>query len=308
MQQYIHVYPATSGDFIISGRSLCIAFSGYKDPKDQFCNWINNRVKTLGLVENTDYIKTKIQHPDTGRKVLEYVLTIDAAILLAKEDRSPWAEGELTRIKNGETDEPTESPVHVNQVNDDTNPPTPAGDTQPVERDENDEQLTPAQRLLKQAIAAVEAEKNHKPSNVETRLVELEGKLDAVLTFFQLASQTLFSKTGTAITTVSAKVAFEIANTKPDDAALLVSDSDRPVNPESTRGKVVEIVKAYGQSKNIEYRRVWTWLYGQMLAIYDFNAALHRTNTKEPYIEAVEREGQIDNLHAIASKYLQTAS
>lgn len=53
----------------------------FLESKQQFTNWINNRIKKYGFIENQDYIvfNSFIKNPEGGRPLDEYVLTLDCA-------------------------------------------------------------------------------------------------------------------------------------------------------------------------------------------------------------------------------------
>lgn len=170
---------------------------------------------------------------------------------------------------------------------------------------EKEENLTPAQQLLRQAQALVEAEKEalQQPTEYEFRLQAVERKLGVVLDLFRAASEVLFG-TPESERVLDGKVTFEVASIESLPNAL-VAEGDTPTDPETTRAKLVQIVRAYGVQRNIKHRNVWTWLYQKLHEFYGFNAALHRQSEKELYLDVVERCNQIENLYAIAKRYLE---
>ena len=53
----------------------------FLESKQEFANWIKNRIDKYGLVENEDYVVFDkfVKNPNGGRPQIEYVLSIDAA-------------------------------------------------------------------------------------------------------------------------------------------------------------------------------------------------------------------------------------
>ena len=53
----------------------------FLESKQEFANWIKNRIEKYDLVENVDYVvfDKSVKNPNGGRPQIEYALTIDAA-------------------------------------------------------------------------------------------------------------------------------------------------------------------------------------------------------------------------------------
>jgi len=61
---------------VVSARELHF----FLESKQEFANWIKNRISKYGLIENQDYVLIdKVIKNQTGRPIIEYALTIDAA-------------------------------------------------------------------------------------------------------------------------------------------------------------------------------------------------------------------------------------
>ena len=65
------------GQQAVSAREL----HSFLDSKQEFSNWIKNRIEKYGLVENQDFevFDNFIKNPNGGRPLTEYALTVDAA-------------------------------------------------------------------------------------------------------------------------------------------------------------------------------------------------------------------------------------
>lgn len=66
-----------NGKSVVRARDL----HQFLESKQEFANWIKNRIEKYGLVENEDYVvfDNLIKNPQGGRPQIEYALTIDAA-------------------------------------------------------------------------------------------------------------------------------------------------------------------------------------------------------------------------------------
>ena len=66
-----------NGKSVVGARDL----HQFLESKQEFANWIKNRIEKYGLVENEDYVvfDNLIKNPQGGRPQIEYALTIDAA-------------------------------------------------------------------------------------------------------------------------------------------------------------------------------------------------------------------------------------
>lgn len=89
MQQLIPVTPRPIGQQTVptvNAREL----HTYLESKQDFSNWINNRIKQYGFVENTDYLLNKIivQVPSGKKYKNEYFLTLDMAKELSMVERT----------------------------------------------------------------------------------------------------------------------------------------------------------------------------------------------------------------------------
>lgn len=89
MQQLIPVTPRLIGQHTVpavNAREL----HAYLESKQDFSNWINNRIKQYGFAENTDYLLNKIivQVPSGKKYKNEYFLTLDMAKELSMVERT----------------------------------------------------------------------------------------------------------------------------------------------------------------------------------------------------------------------------
>ena len=89
MQQLIPVTPRPIGQHTVpavNAREL----HAYLESKQDFSNWINNRIKQYGFAENTDYLLNKIivQVPSGKKYKNEYFLTLDMAKELSMVERT----------------------------------------------------------------------------------------------------------------------------------------------------------------------------------------------------------------------------
>lgn len=66
-----------NGKRAVSARDL----HTFLESKQEFANWIKNRIEKYDLVENVDYVvfDKSVKNPNGGRPQIEYALTIDAA-------------------------------------------------------------------------------------------------------------------------------------------------------------------------------------------------------------------------------------
>ena len=96
MNELIHIQSQLIGNELtdtVNAREL----HTYLESKQDFSNWINNRIKQYGFVENTDYLLHKIivQVPSGKKYKNEYFLTLGMAKELAMVERSD--KGKLAR-------------------------------------------------------------------------------------------------------------------------------------------------------------------------------------------------------------------
>ena len=66
-----------NGKQAVSARDL----HAFLESKQEFANWIKNRIEKYDLIENEDYVvfDKSVKNPNGGRPLTEYALTIDAA-------------------------------------------------------------------------------------------------------------------------------------------------------------------------------------------------------------------------------------
>ena len=66
-----------NGKRAVSARELHL----FLESKQEFANWIKNRIDKYGFIENQDYevFDNFIKNPNGGRPLIEYALTIDTA-------------------------------------------------------------------------------------------------------------------------------------------------------------------------------------------------------------------------------------
>lgn len=81
MNELIKITTNESGNQVISAREL----HKFLESKQEFANWIKNRIDKYGFVENQDFevFDNFINNPNGGRPLKEYALTIDMAKELA---------------------------------------------------------------------------------------------------------------------------------------------------------------------------------------------------------------------------------
>ena len=67
----------SNGKRAVNARDL----HAFLESKQEFANWIKNRIEKYDLVENVDYVvfDKSVKNPNGGRPQIEYALTIDAA-------------------------------------------------------------------------------------------------------------------------------------------------------------------------------------------------------------------------------------
>jgi len=78
MQELIKVTTNAQGERVVSARDL----HEYLESKQQFSDWIKNRIEKYGLVESQDFV-TFSEIYEKGRPRINYALTLDAAKELA---------------------------------------------------------------------------------------------------------------------------------------------------------------------------------------------------------------------------------
>lgn len=157
--------------------------------------------------------------------------------------------------------------------------------------------LSPAHKLLVEAIRLVEAEQNHKSEpevlpeqlkGLEARLNRLENSTNIILYFFQQASTSL-----RALPPAQMPVVAEAST-----AAL-------PDLEPTKREKVRRLVDGYAAAKTVSHQEVWKHLYGNLSSRFGFDAWQHAEGKKDPnYLEIVEKNGQLENLYNIAVELL----
>lgn len=81
MNELIKITTNESGNQVVSAREL----HKFLESKQEFANWIKNRIDKYGFVENQDFevFDNFINNPNGGRPLKEYALTIDMAKELA---------------------------------------------------------------------------------------------------------------------------------------------------------------------------------------------------------------------------------
>nr|DAN46736.1 MAG TPA: KilAC domain protein [Caudoviricetes sp.] len=81
MTELIKITTNESGNQVVSAREL----HEFLESKQEFANWIKNRIDKYGFVENQDFevFDNFINNPNGGRPLKEYALTIDTAKELA---------------------------------------------------------------------------------------------------------------------------------------------------------------------------------------------------------------------------------
>jgi len=86
MKELLKISENAKGEKIISAREL----HKYLANKRKFTEWIKQRIKKFGFIENQDYaLLTKTgEHKVGGNNRVEYVLTLDTARLIALLERN----------------------------------------------------------------------------------------------------------------------------------------------------------------------------------------------------------------------------
>lgn len=81
MNELIKITTNESGNQVVSAREL----HKFLESKQEFANWIKNRIDKYGFVENQDFevFDNFINNPNGGRPLKEYALTLDMARELA---------------------------------------------------------------------------------------------------------------------------------------------------------------------------------------------------------------------------------
>ena len=81
MTELIKITTNESGNQVVSAREL----HKFLESKQEFANWIKNRIDKYGFVENQDFevFDNFINNPNGGRPLKEYALTLDMAKELA---------------------------------------------------------------------------------------------------------------------------------------------------------------------------------------------------------------------------------
>lgn len=81
MTELIKITTNESGSQVVSAREL----HEFLESKQEFANWIKNRIDKYGFVENQDFevFDNFINNPNGGRPLKEYALTLDTAKELA---------------------------------------------------------------------------------------------------------------------------------------------------------------------------------------------------------------------------------
>lgn len=81
MRELIKITTTESGSQVVSAREL----HEFLESKQEFANWIKNRIDKYGFVENQDFevFDNFIKNPSGGRPLKEYALTLDMAKELA---------------------------------------------------------------------------------------------------------------------------------------------------------------------------------------------------------------------------------
>ena len=73
-----------NGKQAVSARDL----HAFLASKQEFANWIKNRIEKYELIENVDYVvfDKSVKNPNGGRPQIEYALSVDAAKELSMVD------------------------------------------------------------------------------------------------------------------------------------------------------------------------------------------------------------------------------
>lgn len=77
--QLVPVYETDKGNKVVDAREL----HEFLGSKQEFANWIKNRIEKYGFIMDEDFLITLSKTPNGGRPTTEYTLTIDTAKELA---------------------------------------------------------------------------------------------------------------------------------------------------------------------------------------------------------------------------------
>ncbi|SBV94823.1 conserved hypothetical protein [uncultured Dysgonomonas sp.] len=79
MEELIRIRENEKGEKVVSAREL----HAYLESKQDFSNWIKNRISKYGFNENEDYVRFDKIIETTGGRLIEYALTLNCAKELA---------------------------------------------------------------------------------------------------------------------------------------------------------------------------------------------------------------------------------
>ena len=86
MNEIIKIKTDEAGKRTVNARDL----HGFLESKQEFANWIKNRIRDYGFLENQDYVvfDNVVKNPAGGRPTKEYHLTIDMAKEISMVERN----------------------------------------------------------------------------------------------------------------------------------------------------------------------------------------------------------------------------
>ncbi|QMW02287.1 antA/AntB antirepressor family protein [Spirosoma foliorum] len=297
----------------VSGRELYVIIGNSKSNRDIFSDWFLEKIRKTGIVEGKDYVRSTVVLPESSsnRKGVEYTLSIAAAKTVAAAQLAGRGKGVIAYIKEYEQsllqhaatsaptiDAPTLPLLTSSFKNNELQSITPQPNSVIIEAPDT---LSPAQQLLKQAQALVEAEEKRKnePSQptkevgeLAIRMLAMEGKLNRIglieakvvsmLSIFQQASQVL-------------------QDLVPADAEQIIEE---PATP-TTRSTLIRLVNSFAAADRKTEHETWKYLYGQYDLRNGFNVYAHApTKGERNYLSVIEKHGHIDSLYVLARRLL----
>jgi phage anti-repressor protein len=327
---FINIFKHDQLGMAVSARELYGLIVESNASRNIFSDWFRHKERKLNLRENVDYVVSSVYLPNTGsnRAQIEFIVTLRAAKLLAGLATKRRGAGVISFIDEYERTGqlPTKSPDSppISQPAFMETPMLTSQYKQPTRLEfdrvlpelqklgsqsvapavtETDEEanLSPAQRFLRQAQQMVEEENRLKaeqeeqakkvaavqPDSVallDARLVAIEQKQSSMLSFFQQAYQSIQA----IVQTDAEPVAEEI-----------------PQAPPTTRSLLIRLVNSFAAAERRTEHEVWKYLYGHFDLRKGFNVYAHAPAGKERnYLSVIEQQGHLESLYDLAQKLL----
>lgn len=223
----------------------------------------------------------------TGQQLSQWITERQRVADQSRQSRRKQEQRELAQLRGPELSASTTTPVLEVSV------PIEVATEQPMTVVPGPA-LSPIQQLLKQAQELAEAEEKRaaeevKPgadlTGMETRLDSMEGKVNALVGFFEQAAKTLRG----------------LAPVRVDQPPV-----SEPVPEPTTRAQLVRLVNSFAAADRKSEHDTWKYLYGQFDMRTGFNAYAQTPNRvrDQSYLSVIEERGQIDTLYDLAKKLL----